>query len=524
MLTRSNDEYFKINIRVKRGFNMRYKALHIISVFLFTLLPTINVSASDQNSPSWLVSVQYISGEHVCNGSYVGNHLILVSDRCLETITLPPITLPPITLPINPQPIPIYPTNGDVDKSTINDTLTGKTATFYTKDGIAHTANIVATYNHPHTGSNILYRVDTVPENVEALTVASSKQIRNLPIDTNLTMTGWNLDILENEVSSRHYRLLDPSLCDVTANPFNDKLCLEPVETDCIMNNGSQGAPIVATLANGQHIQVGIKDLENCGLGTQIATGHLRRWINTIALQNKGLSIATAYEFPEQSTGKTSKLRLRIDNNSNENMSFSQIKFLSGQVMHLERHNCHHLRPGNTCYLSVKSQLNDPIPTQDELQITTNQTEFSVMLLASATARHYIRGDNNSKWLIKGWRPYNSGAGHSLYTDVGLAESRILQRENYIVGPNTLTLRYRTPEFNFGVLGIYITNKSINSSDINLSGFRIFNGTNGQWQELEIPIPDPGSYHVSFSPFVFPSGASESFIEIDSICFGSCDH
>ena len=551
--------------------NLSVRKINALSLGLFLLLP-INAQANEspsETNTAFLVSIQDDKGNHLCNGSYIGNNQILSQGSCHYASPISPVAPPPIdpiiiSPPIDPiiTPIPIDPITGSpiisaTENLTLDDTwsdqlgsgvLTGSIddslscpgtgigyfttpfqAVFLLPDGNSEPIPLstveTVRYQHPISTSDSIYIVDSVPEEAIAIKLASKIQIDEL-LENNTTkfsLIGKYVNWSSSEIAIKDYQAQPPSLCDTPyQNEYAPTLCLKPIEIDeCFQKQGVIGAAILATTNDGQQLLVGMKkDITDHKGFTNIS--RVTDWSNLLALKKQGLSVATAYEVGRQAIHTRNKLTLKIKNNSDEKIfTLDSFKIDKRQVFTLNKNNCGTLMPGDACSVVIKSKIHHPLIYTDKLVFNSNQGNSAIFLGVDGYSDQPIEGSRKSIWHITGWKKSNIGRQGGIYTNDSFSSRAIIELNTYMTGPNTVHITYKTVDDKPDALILFSGRRSLDYGMYGYTTLKSIPGTNGHWITEEINIDEPGTHSLTI---MRGSGLTPGAdVEISDICLESCN-
>lgn len=560
---------------------------------LFSMTPVMSFAEEIvfENDPpvNYLVSLQDSAGNHVCNGSYIGNGQVLTSPNCQYTITFPsPI---PIPGPIDGGPIiiepggPILGNIGDIPISTLPSNTALNTSASLESEALSLSLNtpsyavfllesgesdpiLLEGYFfsakrsvYPAGGGAVLYTLKTVPAEAEAIEMADDELIDELLSDANniYRLVGRNMqsnDILNTQFTSS-------SSCDHSKVPFKRSLCMTSNESrfcsifgDGTLFEGTMGAPLVFTKANGEQVMMGFRPNGNCGSSSggdsYMASSNYPLWSNLYALNQQGLSVVSAHEFGTQKQGSHLTLNVTFRNDSEtEAFNLGNFSLSDRQAISVKHNNCDQLLPSLSCSVTLHSRVPDALDHLEQLSFTVNDQDAGVYVALSGYQEHKFKGDKGSHWRMTGWsKGHNDNGRHhnrhehrsriiSIPKDTNTNPT--LVRQEYVSGPTQVTVTYRTTGGGAYSLAVYNQRKSLSdiSSPLTIVNDITLPATNGEWETGSIEINDLGSHEISLKvrkDLVFPGSGGEwpgdielpsdepvGDIEIKNICIGECD-
>ncbi len=558
-------------MNVLRGKVMGFKGSFIkpIAQGLLLLGATLGLSnqaVSSQPDHSYVVSVRNYQGEKLCNGVYIGGNQVMLYSGC-ETSPFPWLTIPPGDgdipigigdITITPSPIgftslislstvPLAPMAAmDVLTTPIDYSddeypitfggLNSPTQVVFTdENGIELPPSIIKRrVKNPYTGAQTVVALRTVPEGVRALPLASLEQIEILE-----SQDGYPVQIISRDASGQidieNRELLDYSHCQTTwpffvegvvtkQDPLRRNICLSNTSPTCWLPSQdviTYGAPIVATLENGNNIVVGHKT-SSCQKYPS-ASDH-QRWANLMDLKAQGLQVAMAYDLGERDKLERPKLDITFFNESaDQSFDISNVQLFLADGFELQRNNCDMLEPGDSCTAKLKVDVSDSVMLKDMLTLTVNDREAGIYTAVQGIAYRFIKGDKEALWEMNGWKKkglFRSG----VYTNPEISSSPRMKRTRNIIDPKSMTIVYRlSGDSIYGAAVHVLKQEMFNTTTIYglISVSNNLPGTNGEWVSKTIDVPVPGSYSIEINRMAYPVDEADEFnLEIAKICFG----
>ncbi len=589
-----------------------------------SLLLLTPLTGQAESNVSFLVSLQDAQGNHVCNGSYIGNNQILTHSYCSYGILGEPISpsnTPPNSISLGPIPLsgtniiastappsgigldgldsgdlfingvlitaassvaaselnssdflvngfPITGTSLDVTSDVKNDLIingvpvdTGNIildgglstgtpgldfplasvlgspvqAVFLLADGnslpIPLTARVqinqVLRHRHPMNGSDAIFMVDAVPAGVEALLLADEQLTAELLQDTDriFTLTGRYVDIYSSDVSSQSYVAQDSANCNNTnQSEYQQTLCLAPVDGDvCSTMMAAAGSPMYTLLDDGSKAMVAMQGYSGCGHFP--ASSRIKGWANSLALKEKGLTLAVAYDMGDRKINARHGLPIKLVNESSDQVfDITNLRLDKGQVFTVRKNRCGTLLPGDACTIRVKANAPQAQLYLDQLKFSSQGNEAGVYLAIGGFEDRHIDGDRRSSWHIEGWT--NNGPGGSLYTSAASTRYPSMSRNTPIAGPTKIHVTYRADgdaevDYNGNVIGsltVSTHQKTLGASPDYFLAVPFLPATNGAWVTETIEITEPGIHSLYIQ-----RGPTMEEIEISNICIGECN-
>ena len=546
--------------------------------------------AQADESYSYLVSVQDSTGEHLCNGSYIGGNQVLFSPDCrsynltpfpigssstptsldsssvvidgVATVNMPNIapgvyssntsnfsasTLSDAGLVINGVPIDSIPDGGIIGGTPIDGGVIIPSpfpipnypvqVVFNLADGTQSASYPISQrMTHPFSGDDIIATVNTVPEGVETLTLASDALLDKLESgqDMEVKVVGRYYTDYTGEIGSKMFNIAPISECqNLTNNPLARRLCLVAHLSDPFPNctidvaNKSTGAPVVYE-AGSEKFLLGYKRrttnfIESCD--NWAAISQYTPWKNLMDAKQAGLSVATAYDLGERPLIARTKLNVTFTNHSaDQKFDIFNADFVKGDHFSMSGNTCHTLLPSEECTIEVFANPQDPIKYEDLLSFEINGNAAGSYVVASAVGQHMFKGDRSSLWEIRGWVKNKKRFSGSIIADYEVMEQLTLKRNKYVVNPKNVSVTYRANGIDDWLMLLYINRKGLFGDGPSLAPVNTLAGTDNEWVTKTFEIEEPGTYEASISRGLFFNNQldTEFNVEISNICFNDC--
>ena len=556
------------------------------------MLGSLGVShAQADENYAYLVSVQDSTGEHLCNGSYIGGNRVLFSPDCQNSNIVSPFpignpssitsldsssvvidgvatdsmlnvepgvyssnssdlgstTLADAGLIINGVPIDSMPDGGIIDGSPIDGGVIIPSpfpipnypvqVVFNLADGTQSASYPISQrMTHPFSGDGIIAMVNTVPEGVETLTLASDALLDKLEAgqDMEVKVVGRYYSDYTGEIGSKVFNIAPVSECqNLTDNPLARRLCLIELVSDpfpsCTIDvsNKSTGAPIVYEAGNEKFL-LGYKKrttnyIESCN--NWAAVTQYSHWMNLMAAKQVGLSVATAYDLGERPLMEPTKLNVTFTNHSaDQKFDIFKAGFVKGDHFSVSRNSCHTLLPSEQCTIEVFAKPQATIKYEDLLIFEVNGEVAGSYVVASAVGQHMFKGDRDSLWEMRGWVKNKSRFSGSVIADDDVMAKPTLKRNKHFVNPKNVSVTYRANGSNEWLMFFNINRKGLFGDGPILAPVKTLAGTDNEWLTKTFEIEEPGTYEVSITRgFTFIGQPDTQFsAEISSICFNDC--
>ena len=534
------------------------------------------VTQADVIEPvSFLVSLTDEMGNHICNGSYIGNQHILTGSNCMQLSSGPviPIPLPPgDTLP--PIDITPIPTNMVVDPNSelFSQLSSGK---MITQEAMAQglqgqASNGLSSFDgkpthavfllpegdsaliplerdffftksdvYPVGGAELIYTVTLVPSGAMAIPLAGNDLSQKLLADDNTVLTLMGKYLAGSEAVTEQNHLVSDGCLALSANgKYQENLCFMPSPSRlCSSDRKSFGAPMVANDRDGTQVLIAMKANSGCNFfntgNTFAAASRLVPWTNLQALKQQGLDVVSAYEFGSQKKRSHHDLTITMVNNSQwQKFDLTGFEMGSDESMRIKQNDCGTLLPEESCRVTLHTRVPHGLNYLERLSFNSLDLDAGINIALDAYEERTFSGDKNAQWHVNGWKSA-SGRGHigerpkaggSLYTSAEFSSYPVLTRKQYIDGPTTMHVTYRTDGNDQWVLGGNIFRKSLRATEGMITLGNFLPGTNGEWQTHTIEISQLGSYSVSLARGgISIFGDQPVDIEIRDVCFGECE-
>ncbi|MEY8263800.1 MAG: hypothetical protein RPR98_06310 [Bermanella sp.] len=514
----------------------------------------------------FLVSLQDEAGNHICNGSYIGNNHILTSASCRLSNAIP---IPIPTLPISLSSSPVLdPSNHTISASVasedtelamqlsngapLNQALSDSTAVGVGLfDGSpTHAVFILPTGNSdaiplltegffvkkdrfPVTGGELIYTSVSVPDEAVAITLADDALLDELleDSDSRFTLVGKYIQSMWADVT-RQEHVVSGDCYDLGAENYKRNLCLVPRDPSaCANNQQALGAPVFTTLDDGKQVLVGFKPSASCNFlqlaSTFTASSRFPQWANLHALKQQGLEVVAAYEFGVKKKRSHHHLNITFNNISDgQSFELNNFKMSDSHVIAVKKNNCGVLLPSESCNVRLHTKVPAAINYIEQLTFNAQGLKAGIFVALHGFQEHRIAGDKGSTWRVSGWKNRkgnHDGEGKVLYTSAKFSSNPSLIRNEYVDGPATVNVTYRSDGVSPFVVGVENQRRSLFDNPNISSLGNMLPGTNGEWQTHSIVIPQPGTYNIKVGRSALSIfGGTKEDIEISRICIGEC--
>jgi archaellum component FlaF (FlaF/FlaG flagellin family) len=505
------------------------------------MLGSLNLAHAQEDNYAYLVSIQDSTGEHLCNGSYIGDNQVLMSPNCRNESRVLPMPIPSssdsampekatslegTTAPIQsddliPIPLPGYPTH----------------VAFTLPDGSQTSPHPISrTLTHAYSGDQIIAMVSTVPEGVESLTLAPEELISKLERAGNIDVNavGRYFDTTTDDITVKTLRVAPAENCpSFVSHPLAKRLCLikqvdDPFPSCTIdVSNKSTGVPIVYDSGSQKYL-LGYKRkntnfVEGCEYWA--ASSRYINWLNLTHAKQEGLSIATAYDLGSRPFGELTNVDITLQNQSaDQHFNISKPDFLLGDYFSVINNNCHTLNPGDSCEIKVYGKPIVPIKQEDMLTFAINGKSSGTYFVTDTEAEYKLRGDSQSHWNAQGWSQSGNYDEASITFKSAYVEMPTLIRDKYLIDPKSVTVTYRATGNNQWLMGINMRRMGLHGDGMAITPLNVLPGTNNQWVTKTFDVTDPGTYQVSINRglSLFNFQTEEFSVEISDICFNDC--
>ncbi|MEH6345470.1 MAG: hypothetical protein V7785_10330 [Bermanella sp.] len=524
----------------------------------------------------FLVSLQDDSGNHICNGTYIGNSQILTDAYCKQSAV---ISFPPIITPIDP-PVIISPTPGTlalVQDSEVMSQLTNAMPAM--QDSPMSSAMIQATPDtdvitsaslngeathavfllpngdsapiplerdffytkkdmFPVTGSEMILTATSVPEGVVAITMATEVQTTELLEDSNTQFTLVGKYITGNEKVTQQEHVISDQCYNLSTKKYQQSLCFTPDSGSyCISDSVALGAPLIANINGHQPLLIGVKPINGCGFfqnqGSSFsASARLVSWVNLQGLKQQGLNVVSAFEFGEFKKRSHHELTITFKNESDtQKFDLNDFHMNEWQAMSVTNNNCETLLPLESCSVSVHTSVPESINYMEVLNFNALGTNAGIFVSLNGYQDRKFKSDQKSTWRVSGWKNVReSGFSHPrlnshLITQDAFSSRPTITRNEYVDGPTKVNVTYRTSGSDFLAFMVLKQRKSLkdNSQLLSLGGF--MPGTNGEWRTGVLDITEPGRYSLTLQRAVLSVvGLPLEDLEVRDVCIGECEN
>lgn len=505
------------------------------------MLGSLNLAHAQEDNYAYLVSIQDSTGEHLCNGSYIGDNQVLMSPNCRNESRVLPMPIPSssdsamsekatsfegTTAPIQsddliPIPLPGYPTH----------------VAFTLPDGSQTSPHPISrTLTHAFSGDQIIAMVSNVPEGVESLTLAPEELISKLERAGNIDVNavGRYFDTATDDITVKTLRVAPAEDCPSFVNhPLAKRLCLikqvdDPFPSCTIdVSNKSTGAPIVYDSGSQKYLLGYKRKNTNFVEGCQYwaASSRYINWLNLTHAKQQGLSIATAYDLGSHPLAEKTNVSITLQNQStDQRFDISKPDFLLGDYFNVIHNDCQTLNPGDSCEIQVYGKPIVPIKQEDLLTLGINGKPSGTYLVSNATADYQLRGDHQSQWNAQGWsQAGNNPYGHITFKST-YVEMPTLIRNKYLMDPKSVTVTYRATGSNQWLMSLNMRRMGLHGDGMVLAPSYSLPGTGNQWVTKTFDIYEPGAYQASINRglSLFNSQSEPFSVEISDICFDDC--
>ena len=522
----------------------------------------------------FLVSLQDDTGNHICNGTYIGNSQILTDAYCKQSSIIP---IPPIGTPIDP-PVIISPIPGSValvensqvlsqlsnampltqDLSMSANTIQAAPGTqmvtstsifgepthavfllpngdsapiplerdfFYSKKAIS-----------PVTGTEMILTATLVPDGVEAIKMADEVLTTQLLEDSGTQFTLIGKYISGSENVSQQDQTLSDACYNLSTEEYKQNLCFLPNSGSCSYNTTAVGASLVANINGENPVLIGLKSTVSCGVffgqaSSFSATARLVSWANLQGLKQQGLSVVSAYEFGEFEKHSHHELTITFENESeDQKFDLNDFHMNDWKSMRVVNNNCEVLIPSESCSVTLHTSVPEAINYMEVLNFNALDTNAGIFVSLNGYQDKKFKSDRKSDWRVNGWKTVrdsgygNHRLGGHLITQDSFSHSPTITRNEYIDGPTKVNVTYRTSGYDFFAFMVLKQRKSLKDTSQLLSLDGIMPGTSGEWRTGVLEITEPGRYSLSLKRSVLSVvGLPLEDIEIKDVCFGECN-
>jgi len=526
---------------------------------------------------SFLVSLQDDAGNHICNGTYIGDSHILTHANCKQSaIVLPPLEpFPPIVVTPVPgslasaqnsqvaeqmsaamstvQGAPVqastiqaaqgigisFPLNGDPTQAVFLLPGGDSAPIPLVRDVFISKRDI-----HPVTGNEQIFTLSSVPEEAVAITLADEAFTNQLLQDVNTSFTLIGKYIENSPIVTRQNHDVSDDCFIYGNDKYRRSLCFSPSPSrPCSWDAKATGAPLFATSSDGRQVLMGFKPSLFCPLSTNLhtytgqvftASSSLIQWANLQALKHQGLDVVSAYEFGTFKKHSHHELNITFVNKSeSQRFDLENFNMRDGQAMTVKNNDCGILLPSETCSLTLHTRVPEALNYLEELSFSAQGLDAGIFVSLDGYQDRKISGDSSSTWRVSGWKSSGSHGHHSklrhnrhggtLYSNTGLSEQPSLIRNEYVDGPTKIHVTYRTEGTNSFVLGTSTQRKSLKATPGGFFLGNVMPGTSGEWLTYTLEIKELGRYQVSLSQFALSIvGQPTEDIAVSKICIGEC--
>ncbi len=523
----------------------------------------------------FLVSLQDDIGNHVCNGTYLGNGQILTGAQCKQSLS---VGLPPIGLPIDP-PVIITPAPGSValvedsqvlsqlsnampltqtlpsaaDRIQVaagteivsNASLFGEPthAVFLLANGesdpIPLERNVFFSKKHlsPVTGTEMILTATSVPEGAVAIKMADDTLTQQLLEDDSTQFTLIGKYLAADEKVSWQDHVVSDSCYNPSTEQYKQNLCFTPSNGNYCSNNISAlGAPLVANINTNKPVLIGFKPSYGCGFlndpsSSFAASARLVSWANLQGLKQQGLKVVSAYEFGEYEKRSHQALTITFENESiDQKFDLKGFHMNDLHVMSVVNNNCEVLMPSESCSVALHTTVPESVNYMEVLNFNALNVDAGIFVSLNGYQEKKFKSDRKSHWRVSGWKTVRGAGfgrhqlGGHLITQSSFSDSPTITRNEYVDGPTKVKVTYRTSDDSIFSLMILDQRKSLKDTNQlwSLNGF--MPGTNGEWQTGVLEITEPGRYSISLRRGAISIGGEPlEDLEVKDVCIGECD-
>lgn len=545
------------------------------------LLGTIfHPSVSAQNAVtepdySYVVTIQDYYGKSLCNGAYVGGNQVLLYDNCRVDLIPFPLPLGSEANPVEVNGEPVQVNQTLVEGMQVSADLMGSNASasasmmidpgapdfdysddeysfylaapgypykvvFTDREGVSQEpVQIKRWVGNPYNGSRAMVAVNTVPDNVSSITVASLDQIEQMETQEQYPLILVSRD-LDGQITEEKRRLEPFENCSTFPIPIvvseqdalNRNVCIKGAPVSCgITLPGDPNAPVdetlgasfIAQLENGDSVLVAQRT-PSCDIHP--AASNHKRWVGTSHFKSLGLQMAVAYDLGERDAIERPLVNVKLYNESAEQkFDVSDIEFLREDGFNVIGSNCSTLEPGDGCVIKVSANTSDAVTVKNQLMLNINGEDAGIYTNVDGIAHRLLKGDPGSLWKMKGWKTSSFGLfGQSIYTNAQITKNPLIERTRNVLNPSSITVNYKMEGDSQLGASLAVTREQMGATHqvFNLLGGDTYTlpGTNGEWVTKTFDINQPGAYSVSIGRFIYITSEEDEFdMAIKSICF-----
>ncbi len=526
----------------------------------------------------FLVSLQDDIGNHICNGTYIGNSQILTDAYCKQSSIIP---IPPIGTPIDP-PVIIRPIPGSValvensqvlsqlsnamplaqglamasDRIQVaagteiisNASLFGEPthAVFLLPNGDSHPIALERDFFFskkaisPVTGTEMILTATSVPDGVMAAPMADEALTRQLLEDSSTQFTLIGKYITGNEKVTQQEQAIADACYNLSTEKYKQNLCFTPEDGGfCSNDSTALGASLIANINSNNPVLIGIKPSNGCGVFQGMphsfsASARLVSWANLQSLKQQGLNVVSAYEFGRYKKRSHHELTITFENESDsQKFDLSNFHLNDLQAITVVNNSCEVLLPLESCSVSLHTTVPESINYMEVLNFNALNVNAGIFLSLNGYQDKKFKSDKKSTWRVSGWknvRDIDSDFSHPrlnghLITQDAFSSSPTITRNEYVDGPTKVNVTYRTSGSDFLAFMVLKQRKSLkdNSQLLSIGGF--MPGTNGEWQTGVLDITEPGRYSLTLQRAVLSVvGLPLEDLEVRDVCIGECEN
>jgi hypothetical protein len=545
---------------------------------------------------SYVVNVQDYNGQDLCNGVYLGGNVVMLHSGC-ETNSFPfPIPIepgqPPIDItPGDGTPIDLDGTPIQVNQATVNGvTLSAKEIAaayasegfvsntsaslmlidpgapdfdysddeygfsiigpgqpsqviFTDRNGVQHPAvRIKRRMANPYNNARDLVAVETVPDDVSNIALASLDQIEAMETQDEYPLTLVTRGI-DGKVTTESRHLANYEECNSfpfplpidqdAQDPLNRNVCIKgaPIFCGIGLPGGSSpaiepelGAPFIGQLASGESVVVAQR---TASCDRYPAASNHQHWANTTHFKTLGLQTAVAYDLGERDVLERPYLNVLINNESaDQKFDVFNAALFKDDGFDIVSNSCGTLEPGDSCVIKLRADVSDAVSMKNLLTLEVNGENAGIYTKVDGVAHRFVKGDQGALWKMKGWKVAGFGLfGKSIYTNAEITRSPSITRTRYEVNPESVTITYKLEgQSTFGA-ALFTARQQMGATGMTgflNSGLYTLPGTDGEWVTKTFDLPEPGAYSISVTRFIYPVNEADEFdMSIKEICFGN---
>ncbi len=522
----------------------------------------------------FLVSLQDDIGNHICNGTYIGNSQILTDAYCKQSSIIP---IPPIGTPIDP-PVIISPIPGSVALVENSQVLSQLSNAMPLAQELSMSANTIQAapgtqmvtstsifgepthavfllpngdsapitlerdffYSKkaisPVTGTEMILTATSVPVGVEAIKMADEVLTTQLLEDNTTQFTLIGKYITGSEKVTQQDQTLSDACYNLSTEEYKQNLCFLPDSGSCSYNTTAVGASLVANINGENPVLIGLKPTVSCGVffgqaNSFSATARLVSWANLQGLKQQGLSVVSAYEFGDFEKHSHHELTITFENESeDQKFDLNDFHMNDWKSMRVVNNNCEVLIPSESCSVTLHTSVPEAINYMEVLNFNALDTNAGIFVSLNGYQDRKFKSDRKSDWRVSGWKTVrdsgygNHRLGGHLITQDSFSHSPTITRNEYIDGPTKVNVTYRTSGYDFLAFMVLKQRKSLKDTSQLLSLDGIMPGTSGEWRTGVLEIKEAGRFSLSLKRSVLSvAGLPLEDLEVRDVCIGECN-